>query len=96
MIRQFKYILIMFLYLYMLLGCTTTSPLKEALGDCSSDIKNLNAYGDTLQLKYDIDSKSKADEAARSWCEDRDKYATKNTNSCENGCCVTTYRCKKN
>jgi len=89
------YIPVMILCLSIFSGCTTT-PLKEALGDCNSNLKTLNAYGDTLQLKYDIDSKGKAEEAAKTWCGDRNKLATKNTNSCENGCCVTTYRCKKN
>jgi hypothetical protein len=81
---------------FLLLACSSTPPLKEAMGDCKNDLKTLNAYGDTLQLEYDLNFKDKAEEAAKAWCEDRNKYATKNTNSCENGCCVTTYRCKKN
>jgi hypothetical protein len=85
-----------FLTILFLSACTSTPPLKEAIGDCKDDLKTLNAYGDTLQLEYDMNFKDKAEEAAKAWCEDRNKYATKNTNSCENGCCVTTYRCKKN
>jgi hypothetical protein len=84
-----------FLTILFLSACTSTPPLKEAIGDCKDDLKTLNAYGDTLQLEYDMNFKDKAEEAAKAWCEDRNKFATKNTNRCDNGCCVTTYRCKK-
>lgn len=84
-----------FLTVLFLSACTSTPPLKEAIGDCKDDLKTLNAYGDTLQLEYDMNFKDKAEEAAKAWCEDRNKFATKNTNRCDNGCCVTTYRCKK-
>lgn len=84
-----------FLTVFFLSACSSTPPLKEAIGDCKDDLKTLNAYGDTLQLEYDMNFKDKAEEAAKTWCEDRNKFATKNTNRCDNGCCVTTYRCKK-
>ena len=84
-----------FLTILFLSACTSTPPLKEAIGECKDDLKTLNAYGDTLQLEYDMNFKDKAEEAAKAWCEDRNKFATKNTNRCDNGCCVTTYRCKK-
>jgi outer membrane murein-binding lipoprotein Lpp len=84
-----------FLAVLFLSACTSTPPLKEAIGDCKDDLKTLNAYGDTLQLEYDMNFKGKAEEAAKAWCEDRNKFATKNTHRCDNGCCVTTYRCKK-
>jgi len=80
---------------FLLVACSSTPPLKEAMGDCKNHLKTLNANGDTLQLEYDMNFKDKADEAAKAWCEDRNKFATKNTNRCEEGCCVTTYRCKK-
>ena len=84
-----------FLTLLFLSACSSTPPLKEAIGDCKDDLKTINAYGDTIQLEYDMNFKDKAEESAKAWCEDRNKFATKNTNRCDNGCCVTTYRCKK-
>lgn len=90
-----KLFFVPFFIIFITLGCSSTPPLKEAIGECKNDLRTLNAYGDTIQLEYDVESKPRAEEAAKAWCEDRNKYATKNTNSCENGCCVTTYRCRK-
>ena len=93
--RSFKVFLFQRFFSFFTFGCSSTPPLKEAMGDCKNDLRTLNAYGDTIQLEYDVESKPRAEEAAKAWCEDRNKYATKNTNSCEDGCCVTTYRCRK-
>ena len=92
---QVKLFYVSVFVVFITFGCSSNPPLKEAIGECKNDLRTLNAYGDTIQLEYDVESKPRADEAAKAWCEDRNKYATKNTNSCEDGCCVTTYRCRK-
>lgn len=93
--RRVKFLYTPFFITFIIIGCSSTPPLKEAIGECKNDLRTLNAYGDTIQLEYDIESNLRAEEAANTWCKDRNKQATKNTNSCENGCCVTTYRCRK-
>ena len=92
---QVKLFYVSVFVVFITFGCSSNPPLKEAIGECKNDLRTLNAYGDTIQLEYDVESKPRAEEAAKAWCEDRNKYATKNTNSCEDGCCVTTYRCRK-
>ena len=92
---QVKLFYVSVFVVFITFGCSSNPPLKEAIGECKNDLRTLIAYGDTIQLEYDVESKPRAEEAAKAWCEDRNKYATKNTNSCEDGCCVTTYRCRK-
>ena len=88
--------LFLFLFLFLIIGCSSyddETVLKDKIGQCTEDVKIVNAYGDDIRIRYPLGSEVEADKLAREWCDVNGKVSVKGTVSCQ-GCCYTSYICK--
>jgi hypothetical protein len=90
--KRKNYITLIFPIL-ILIGCAQNPTLESSMGECSSSVKTIQSFGDTIRLEYDFKYEADANRIASKYCAAQEKFVEKNTTNCK-GCCVSTYICK--